>query len=60
MTNEQAVWLHGHPNYEPLGVAGSGAAFTKVEHLLPNGTLASAAASPSNDGQGRQSPDLRP
>ena len=42
MTHEQRQWLLEHPPYEPVGRAAGGVVFIGVEHLLPNGSLASA------------------
>ena len=45
MTNEQHAWLAANHLFEPLGVPASGMIYTRVGHLLPDGTLASAAPS---------------
>ena len=44
MTRQQAQWLREHPDFEPVGRSGPGLHFVAVEHLLPNGSLASAAS----------------
>lgn len=41
MTHEQRQWLLEHPPYEPVGRAAGGVVFIGIEHLLPNGSLAS-------------------